>query len=224
MKIYAENGLPFYTASDINARLYITDQLSTEVIDILMGQNRSWCFKRIEAPILIPPNLVSSEYSKDDYYTVGEFHLRPETTAASYAYAKYLNNNLQFTPPTCIWQLAKSFRKENDQVSKNMRFKEFYQLEFQCIYTEDTKNDYQENVLEPLRLAVQSLTTLETRIVKSDRLPSYSLRTMDIEVKAPHKWLEVCSISLRNDAPFEWNNKKLLNLEIAFGADRLALV
>lgn len=220
-KVYELNGLPFWSAEEINRRKHFTDQLSLAVSNILVAQNRGWVFEQVEAPCLIPASLVSSEYNATDYYQVGELSLRPETTAASYEYAKGRVESQSIAPPFCIWQLAKSFRNENDQVSKNMRFKEFYQLEFQCIFTVDTKNDYHEAVLEQLRSAVHSLTGLAARVVPSDRLPSYSQKTTDIEVKTSHKWLEVCSVSLRNDVPFKWNERQLLNLEIAFGMDRL---
>ena len=75
-----------------------------------------------------------------------------------------------------------------------------------------------------------------TRIVESDRLPSYSEITMDIEahteafVFAPEndRWMEVCSISRRTDFPqkAKFQTKKgtvekdLLVLEIAIGLDR----
>jgi glycyl-tRNA synthetase len=128
-------------------------------------------------------------------------------------------------PPLVVWQISKSFRREQDQVLKNMRLKEFYQQEFQCIYSSDTLNDYQEKVLEPLRKMVEDILALPTRIVESDRLPSYSLRTMDIEVYNDDKWMEVCSISKRTDFPqkfkFKNNEKDLLVLEIAFGPDRI---
>jgi len=110
-----------------------------------------------------------------------------------------------------------------------MRLKEFSQTEFQCIYTTDTMNDYQENVLEPLREMFQNILAMECRIVESDRLPDYSLRTMDIEVWNEDKWMEICSISKRKDftkkAVFQTKNKvvekDLLVLEIAIGLDRL---
>lgn len=229
-KIWNDNGLPFYTANDIAIRNHIIAVLSLEVQDVLLNENKSWTFKQIEAPCIIPSGMISSEYDTEDYYQLATdpgtyISLRPETTAASYAYGKYLNEHLRFTPPMCIWQNAKSFRAENDQVSKNMRFKEFYQLEFQCLYTEGTKNDYHNAVLEPMRAAVERLVgSSAVRIVESDRLPSYSLKTMDIEVDTGHKWLEVCSISLRNDVPFDWNGKKLMNVEIAFGTDRLTAI
>lgn len=225
IKIWDDNGLPFYSAVDIHNREHIVKTLTLEMMHILEEENKSWVIRQIESPILIPTEFVSSEYNKDDYFTTGQFHLRPETTAASYAFAAWLNSHQHFVPPSCILQSAKSFRRENDQVTKNMRFKEFYQLEFQCIYTEGTKNDYQTALLEPLQKAVKALTGgLQTRVVESDRLPSYSLKTMDIEVDMGYKWLEVCSISLRNDVPFEWNGKKLLNCEVAFGTDRLTMI
>lgn len=241
IKVYEENGLPFWSAQDIQTRNYITAFLSLEVKDILLQENRGWIFKQIEAPSLIPSELISKEYNNkpdnEDYFQVltpldiildeqnPQFSLRPETTASSYEYMRQLFDNQQKNPPLCIWQLAKSFRNENDQVSKNMRFKEFYQLEFQCVYTAETKNDYHKAVLEPLRAAVQTLVgNREVRLVKSDRLPSYSESTMDIEVDTGYKMLEVCSISLRNDVPFKWNGKELRNVEIAFGADRLTEV
>jgi glycyl-tRNA synthetase len=131
-------------------------------------------------------------------------------------------------PPFCIHQTGKSFRREQDQVSKNMRLKEFYQQEFQCIYAADTLNDYQEKVLEPLRAMFEKIIGKTARIVESDRLPSYSLRTMDIEIDNDDKWMEICSISKRTDFPqkvkFQTKSgsieKEMLVLEIAIGLDR----
>lgn len=228
-KIYADNGLPFWTEQDILERDYVTRFLSKSVQSILSKQNRSWLFERIEAPCIIPSDFVSSEYDPEDYFHIIDdagkhLDLRPETTASSYEYLKQLFESNEVNPPYCVWQLGKSFRHETDQVSRNMRYKEFYQLEFQSIFTKETKNNYQDAVLEPLAKAVTHLTGKDARIVKSDRLPSYSASTMDIEVNMEYKWLEVCSISLRNDVPFDWKGKELQNLEVAFGADRLVNV
>jgi glycyl-tRNA synthetase len=139
-----------------------------------------------------------------------------------------LNNYLD-QPPFCVWQTGKSFRREQDQVTKNMRLKEFYQQEFQCIYTAETLNDYQHIILEPVQKCIQNLISLPTRIVDSDRLPSYSLKTLDVEVDNGDKWMEVCSISKRTDFPqkatFQTKKgaveKDLLVLEVAIGLDRL---
>lgn len=219
-KIYKDNGLPFYESSDIIARQYLVNTISTKIIELLLTFNRSWVIKRIEAPTMIPNNLVSQEYTNDDIYITQDFTLKPETTNTSYAYAEHLILHQELSPPFCIWQASKSYRRENDQVSANMRFKEFYQMEFQCIVSEGTKMDYQE-LTPQLSQCIQSILAQETRIVDSDRLPSYSMKTIDIEVKTPHKWLEVCSVSKRNDVPFTWQDKRLLNYEFAFGLDRL---
>ena len=108
-----------------------------------------------------------------------------------------------------------------------MRLKEFYQQEFQCIYAADTLNDYQEKVLEPVRAFMEKILGKPARLVESDRLPDYSLRTMDVEVDNGDKWMEVCSISKRTDFPqkVKFNNKTaiekdMLVLEIAIGLDR----
>lgn len=65
---------------------------------------------------------------------------------------------------------------------------------------------------------------LPARVVPSDRLPSYSLTTMDAEVDNGDKWMEVCSISKRTDFPakarFGERTVDILVLEIAIGLDR----
>jgi len=87
-------------------------------------------------------------------------------------------------------------------------------------------------MLEPVRKMIGEMIGLPTRIVESDRLPSYSLRTMDIEVEIPNfRWMEVCSISKRTDLPFKATftnpkngnvvQKDCLVLEIAIGLDRV---
>ena len=191
--------------------------------ELLEEKNSAWQIKRIEAPTMIPHEFVSSEYTDEDVYRNQDFTMKPETTSSSYAYAQNLVEHQTIKPPFCIWQASKSYRRENDQVSANVRLKEFYQQEFQCIVAEGTNMDYHE-LVEPMSAFIARLTGLECRVVPSDRLPSYSEKTLDIEVKTPHKWLEICSVSKRNDVPFDWNGKKLINYEFAFGLDRLLYV
>lgn len=238
-KIYNDNGLPFYTASWIRDRRYIESAIADTVSQFLRDKNPVWVFHQIEAPCLIPAMMISSEYDRSDVYitdmmdvdggSVPAMGLKPETTASSYAYAEYLIAHQEAKPPLCVWQASKSFRRESDQVSANVRLKEFYQQEFQCIVTDDTKMDYQE-LAEPLAQAVAKLLGAKTRVVDSDRLPNYSQRTIDIEAKTPHKWLEICSISKRTDVPFAWTipntraEKNLINYELAFGLDRCVYV
>lgn len=234
-KIYNVNSLPFFNKEEIITRKYFKDMLELNVEKILKSQNKAWEFVEIEAPILTPSEKINSNYTNEDVWfqetkeNEEKMVLRPETTPSSYEYAKFILENQELKPPFVVWQAGKSFRREMDQPSKHCRFKEFYQQEFQCFFTSDTKNDYQEAVLEPLKQVVERLLSLPTRIVESDRLPSYSLKTMDIEVNNGDKWMEICSISIRRDFPlkakFQNKNKliekELLVLEIAFGLDRL---
>jgi glycyl-tRNA synthetase len=227
------------------------DVFSDEIEAILRAENRAWHFFEIEAPLLIPREFVNENYTNEDIWVQetkelfvqeenkplghvkpdpnnSEIVLRPETTPSSYVFACHMLNSNQILPPFCVYQSGKSFRREQDQVSKNMRLKEFYQQEFQCIYSADTKNEYQEKILEPLRSLFEKIIGKPARIVESDRLPSYSLKTMDIEIDNGDKWMEICSISKRIDFPqkviFQAKGgaveKEMLVLEIAIGLDR----
>ena len=104
-----------------------------------------------------------------------------------------------------------------------MRLKEFYQQEFRCVYTEDTKNNYHANIIGDVEIMIRDIVALPTRQIPSDRLPSYSLKTTDIEVDNADKWMEVCSVSTRKDfnEMKNYNGKKLIVLEIAIGLDRI---
>jgi len=234
INLYTTNGLMFWDEKEIKYRNFIKQVFTDEIESILRTENRAWHFFEIEAPVLIPRELINANYTNEDIWVqetkedISELVLRPETTPSSYAYACHMLNSNMILPPFCILQSGKSFRREQDQVSKNMRLKEFYQQEFQCIYAADTLNDYQEKVLEPLRAMFQKVIGLPARIVESDRLPSYSLKTMDIEVDNGDKWMEICSVSKRTDFPqkvkFQTKNgvneKEMLVLEIAIGLDR----
>lgn len=236
INLYNTNSLVFWEEKDIRLKRQIEENLKEDVKSILLEQNPQWKFFQIEAPSLIPIELINPNYTADDIWvqetksdTETQLALKPETTPSSYLYAEHLLESNRVIPPFVVWQTSKSFRREQDQTIKHMRLKEFSQTEFQCIYTADTMNDYQENVLEPLRKMFQNILAMECRIVESDRLPDYSLRTMDIEVWNEDKWMEICSISKRKDftkkAVFQAKNKvvekDLLVLEIATGLDRL---
>lgn len=213
-------GLPFWNKSQIEKRNYIKQYLSLTIQDILVNLNQSWRFEEYEAPILTPNELINKNYSTDDYFTTDLLALRPETTMGSYVIAKHLLNN-GIKLPLCVYQAGKSFRKENSEQSmqKHKRFTEFYQLEFQCLYSANSKADYYQEVINELPKYIADLTKLEVRVIKSERLPDYSNKTFDIEVKTPEKWLEICSISDRKDYA-----ENVRNVEIAFGLDRLVLV
>lgn len=228
--IYNFNSLPFYTEQEILLKEYIINFIHLNVKDILKKQNSAWDFHRIESPCLIPRDLVNENYTNEDLWVQeslnhSEVVLKPETTPATYAFMlEYFKHN-NALPPVCFWQVSKSFRREQDQATKHCRFKEFYQQEFQCLYTKDTKNNYQENIINDLAEMFLNLLALPVRVVLSDRLPDYSLKTIDIEVYNADKWMEICSVSLRKDFPINplIKNKptECYVLEIATGVDRL---
>lgn len=211
------NGFVFYCEDAIERRNNIVRLLKRAVEDVLLAENQAWRFYRIEAPLIVPTELVSKEYQAHDYFRIDNFYsLRPETTAGSYVYLRTFMNthNKLWRPPICVWQAGKSFRREQDQPLSKIRYKEFYQQEFQCVYSDTTKNDYHERILDPLAERVESIIQRPVYVQKSDRLPSYSERTTDLVVDG----MEICSISTRND--FEEGYKVL---EIAFGLDRVEI-
>jgi glycyl-tRNA synthetase len=242
--IFNINGLIFWSEKEIKLRNSMAEYFKDRLYEALLETNPAWKMLQIEAPLLTPRNLLNSNYTNEDIWVQAgdtldhsvmvhqgfkELALRPETTPGSYAYTSHLLNTHSGTkPPFVIWQSGKSFRREQDQVSKNMRLKEFYQQEFQCIYAADTLNDYHTVIQEPVRKMLSDQIGLPTRLVESDRLPSYSQITTDVEVDNGDKWMEVCSISRRTDFPekFRMNSKgkliekDLLVLEVAIGLDR----
>lgn len=132
----------------------------------------------------------------------------------SYAYARYLLESQirGLRLPCIIWQHAKSFRKEQDQVVKNMRLKEFYQLEFQIMFAPSTANDYSVKLIPAVQKTIE-LYIGSCRTEPSDRIPDYAEWTQDIVRESND--MEVCSVSLRKD--FELAKV----LEVAIGTDRL---
>lgn len=224
--LFNVNGLVFWSEKEIKMRRRIEEMIADGLKEILLAENKAWVFHQIEAPVLTPRELINPNYTNEDVWAFeDDMVLRPETTPSSYTYAEWLLQSNMVMPPFVVWQTGKSFRREQDQVTKNMRLKEFYQQEFQCVYATDTANEYQDKVLEPLRKLVEDILALPTRIVESDRLPSYSLKTMDIEVNNGDKWMEVCSVSKRTDFTFKKKfgnkEKEFFVLEVAMGLDRL---
>ncbi len=229
--IYDYNALPFYSEEEILLRERFTQAIARHVQRLLLETNPAWSFHRLEAPCLIPRALVSENYSNDELWTQFEdtpnrqLVLKPETTPSTYAWLIEQLRQRTLRPPLCAWQLSKSFRREQDQPTKHCRFKEFYQQEFQCLYTADTQNDYFAKIIRPLAQAFALEVCCPTRLVVSDRLPSYSEKTWDIEVWNSEKWMEVASISVRNDFPipvmFKDRSVPCKVLEIATSPDRL---
>lgn len=227
--LYNVNGLVFWNEQEIRFRNYAVDYLATGIRDALLAVNPAWRTVQVEAPLLTPRGLLSDNYGPGDMFadlSGSGLALRPETTPGSYAAARHmLDTHSGVKPPMCVWQWGKSFRREQDQPYSHMRLKEFYQAEWQCIYTSDTKADYHAEVIEPVGKMIAALTGHFARVAPSDRLPAYSQKTIDVEIKTPSKWMEVCSISLRTDFPGKYRagskERDLLVVEIAVGLDRL---
>ena len=213
--LYNRNGLIFWSQEEIKLRRLFEDYFSTEILNSLRKQNFGFQSIQVEAPLLTPREFVNVNYTNEDMWAIDDMVLRPETTIGSYQYAKLLlsgYNDIKYKPPIVVWQHGKSFRREQDQPTKFMRLKEFYQLEFQIIFSEKTANNYSIN-LYPEVCALISNMIGECRIEASDRIPDYSEETIDIICNKTD--MEVCSMSKRKD----FEGFKVI--EIAIGTDRL---
>lgn len=226
--LYEFGGLRFWNEDEIELREAFASRAISVVKSTLLKINPAWSFAQVEGPILTPRELINDAYDDNDIFStnhkIGDdfLYLRPETTASSYAYARFLKRKF----PLCVYQKGKSFRRElNDgATATKLRFNEFWQLEFQCIYSNTTKADYRKDLIEHICSEVKRFTMLETRVVCSDRIPSYSESTLDIEVNCMgipgvlmSGWREIASCSIRND--FDPETKVC---EIAIGLDRVA--
>lgn len=220
---YGVESLRFYNEDEIEFREMITARLGNVAKRTLLGVNSAWKVYRVEGPLLTPKLFVSDSYDEDDIFITqiekagAKLVLRPETTKSSYMFAKekYAASKL----PLCVWQIGKSFRveKSDGATAAKLRFNEFYQLEFQCIYSVGTKADYRKYLIDALGAEISMFLSGEAyRVAESDRLPSYSESTLDIEVPYNGDWKEIASCSIRTD--FSEDTRVC---EIAIGIDRL---
>lgn len=221
--LYNVNGLIFWSEEEIRLREMMMQHFVAAIHANLKTQNRGFEMMRVEAPLITPRELINKNYSSQDIYELSELNemathaelvLRPETTMGSYQAIEFLlnpHNNRKIKLPLCVYQHGKSFRREQDQPTKFMRLKEFYQLEFQIAYSPNTMNDYSVSLVAEVHQAIQEMIG-PCRVEPSDRLPDYSESTTDIICEKTN--MEVCSISKRKDFPLA----KIL--EIAIGTDR----
>ena len=212
--LYNKNGLVFWTQEEIQLRKMFEQYFSNEILLCLKKQNSAFQMMQVEAPLLTPINLINEGYTNEDVFVIEDLALRPETTMGSFEYAKHIlstYNEIKQKLPIIIWQHGKSFRKEQDQPTKFMRLKEFYQLEFQIIFSQNTANDYSILLYQCVKDAVSNMIG-GCRIETSDRLPNYSEETMDIICEKSN--MEICSMSKRKDL----HGYKVI--EIAIGTDR----
>lgn len=209
--LYEKNGLIFWDHEAIRIRRCCEHYFVMKLESNLKQQNRAFELIQIEAPLLTPRKFINKQYTDDDVWTTSDdLVLCPETTMGSYAYANYLlTNHKKIRLPIVVWQHGKSFRREQDQVTKNMRLKEFYQLEFQCMYATTTANDYSISLVPAVCSMISDMIGI-CKIEPSDRIPDYAEWTKDVICDG----MEVCSMSLRKDCEFA----KVL--EVAIGTDR----
>ena len=217
------NGLIIWDSRQIRLRNQITEDIAERLEAKIRDLNPAWRFYRIEAPTLIPQSKINPEYDQNSYFVTqiesspnDRLALAPETTQSSYDYAKLLIDSKATKLPLCIWQLRKSYRNEQDKTTKYLRFKEFYQLEFQFIYSDNSKADYPQYLQNAIAQIISSWIK-ELEIAPSDRIPSYSLNTTDINAITPEYNYEIASLSRRTDSPIPNTS----NYEIAIGIDRI---
>jgi glycyl-tRNA synthetase len=219
--LFKLGGLRFWHESEIELREAFQSRAANVVRRTLLDINSAWRVARCEGPILHPRSQISDAYDDGDIFVTNDIRggdalcLRAETTPSSYAYARWLGGKL----PLCIWQAGISSRREtNDGASAaKLRFNSFWQLEFQCIYRADTKADYRGPLMQRVGTEIERFTRAPVRFVASDRLPSYSESTMDIEAMHNGKWREMASCSIRTDY-----SEDTRVCEIAIGLDRVA--
>jgi glycyl-tRNA synthetase len=232
---YGYGGLRFWSEEEIKIREHATDVLHMTVRNALLELNRGWQFYRTEGPLLTPRKMISAAYDGEDVWLLqaklgeDELVLRPETTPASYTVAHHLMQSVKgMRAPLCVWQAGKSFRRENNDgaSASKLRFNEFYQCEFQCIYAANSHADYRATMVPAVARTISWLTGQDARIVPSDRLPAYSEITEDVEVMFNGRWTEMCSISTRTDFTRDPGQagKIFKVLEVAVGLDRLVSV
>jgi glycyl-tRNA synthetase len=219
--LYNSNGLIFWSEEEIALRDRLKQHFVSAINTNLKIQNRGFEMVQVEAPLITPKYFINANYSREDMFVFDankggdeEFVLRPETTMGSFAALEYLlnpHNVRQYKLPLCVWQHGKSFRREQDQPTKFMRLKEFYQLEFQIAFSATTANDYSISLIPAVQKAISEMIG-PCRIEASDRLPDYSESTTDIICEKSD--MEVCSISKRKD----FKLGKIL--EVAIGTDR----
>ena len=219
--LYGFGGLRFWNEDEIELREMFKIRVISVVRNTLLSMNAAWLFACVEGPCLSPRSQINAAYSNDDLFVTNHkagddlLYLRAETTPSSYAYARHLKRRLPF----CIYQSGKSFRREkNDGASASkLRFNEFWQLEFQCIYGIDTKADYRASLIPAVASEIARFTRRATRVVASDRIPAYAISTIDIEARYSGVFREIASCSIRTD--FSDNTRVC---EIAIGLDRVA--
>ena len=221
--LYEFGGLRFWNDTELMLRDSFQNIMVSGLTTTLYSMNAAWRIYRTEGPCLTPPNLIGESYTDDDIFVTNHqagnaaLCLRAETTTSTFAAARQIGGK----KPLCVWQVGKSFRRElsDGATASKLRFLEFTQLEFQCIYSTSTKADYREALIALVEREVGRFSGKPTRVIPSDRTPLYAESTIDIEVEYNGRWMEIASCSIRTDY-----HPDCRVAEIAIGLDRLVEV
>ena len=186
MNSYTSNGLVWWDESEIQHRDALSAMLVGYVRRTLQRVNASIRVIRVETPCLMPLEWASNKQLP--YYTTGKVALRAESTLGTY----WVQEKCQYKLPVCLYQINKSFRDENSEAMRlsRLRFREFYQVEFQLFDSPDTKADYHQTFVDNFRF--ENLVPVE---IPASELPPYSTRTTDLNSRE----FEVASLSTRKD-------------------------
>lgn len=233
--LYDLGGVRFWMPEEVAQRQMIKQRLVETVSKTLLDLNQMWRMIEVETPLMMPKARMNAAYDASDVFLlqdapggVDPWALRAETTDGTYLAAHHLLRTTTMNPPVCFYQAGKSFRRETSDgaTAAKLRFNEFHQLEFQCIYGKSTTAPIAETLRTKLLPVVSRMTGRETRLVESDRLPAYATETIDIEVLTDTgEWREVASTSRRTDFPQVPGTKfECLCFEVAFGLDRLCVL
>lgn len=169
-------------------------------------------------------------------------YLRPETCQGIFVNFLSLKNSISKKVPFGIGQIGKSFRNEVTLNHGVFRTREFEQAELEFFVTEDKPawwGYWTERAWEFFKRMVEGEESIMRKEVKSDELPHYSLKTLDLYFQYKFGWGEICSISDRGDYDLknhgeksghflgienERNEKLIPNvIEISFGVERMLL-
>jgi len=213
------NGLVCYTADDLRIRNFLIWEISERLRAAFKELNRSIDFRQVETPCLVPSSVVQ-DHLEDDFkvwqIADEELYLRPESTKGTFLMFPVVcpqEQSLAKRLPLCLWQVGLSFRAEQDKTFANLRFKQFYQLEFQLAYREGTKADYHECAVNSMLEILAHLFPQKSLRTEIPTPPFYSRKTTDIYLHER----EAVAISDRTDFKYPI-------LEISCGLDRLTAI
>ena len=219
-------GFVVYDEQSLMARRLVIELFTSSLYHALIDMNRAIRFFQVETPVTMRREALkehrrigfdlieANSRERTDY-------LRPETTYGSYAAFDVMYpmlNQKKKACPLVVWQYGKAFRDEQNRPFNELRYREFYQLEYQLIHSPDTKADYfkacvTETLMAALRLIRPDRWNLEENAVpvSDDDLAHYSEKTTDIMIGGH----EVAAVSLRTDL------EDFKVVEISIGLDRM---